>query len=112
MCRANSRQMTASKNSIDRRNEVMVPYTAVTDSITVTVRPVYLDQQTDVMSGRFVFGYLVRITNEGYDEVQLLRRHWYIRDARGHLEEVEGEGVIGEQPEIGRASCRGRGASR
>lgn len=78
----------------------MVPYTAVTDSITVTVRPVYLDQQTDVMSGRFVFGYLVRITNEGYDEVQLLRRHWYIRDARGHLEEVEGEGVIGEQPVI------------
>src|SRR5690625_7811285 len=69
--RANARQLRASKNSIGPRNEVMVPYSAGTDSITVTVRPVYLDQQTDVMSGRFVFGYLVRITNEGYDEVQL-----------------------------------------
>ncbi len=78
----------------------MVAYEATTDTIKVIVRPLYLDGQTDVMSGRFVFGYFVRIENEGVREVQLLRRHWIISDGRGKVEEVEGEGVVGEQPVI------------
>lgn len=78
----------------------MVAYEATTDTIKVIVRPLYLDGQTDVMSGRFVFGYFVRIENEGVLEVQLLRRHWIISDGRGKVEEVEGEGVVGEQPVI------------
>ena len=79
----------------------MVPYIATTEDITVTVRPVYLDSQSDIINQRFVFGYFVRIANQSLGNVQLLRRHWYIRDGQGHLEEVEGEGVIGEQPIIG-----------
>lgn len=67
----------------------------------MTVRPVYLDSQSDFISRRFVFGYFIRIVNNGTDEVQLLRRHWFIRDAAGHVQEVEGEGVVGEQPIIG-----------
>ncbi|MBT8401027.1 MAG: Co2+/Mg2+ efflux protein ApaG [Rhodothermia bacterium] len=78
----------------------MVAYEALTDTIRVTVRPLYLDGQTDVMRGRFVFGYFVRIENEGALEVQLLRRHWVISDGRGKIEEVEGEGVVGLQPVI------------
>jgi ApaG protein len=78
----------------------MVPYTATTDGITVTVRPVYLDGQSDLMQRRFVFSYFIRIQNEGFSEVQLLRRHWFIRDAEGRLHEVEGEGVVGQQPII------------
>lgn len=78
----------------------MVPYVAVTDDITVTVRPVYLDGQSDVIARRFVFGYFVRIENRGLEDVQLLRRHWQIRDAQGHLQEVEGEGVVGQTPVI------------
>ncbi len=78
----------------------MIAYEATTDTIKVIVRPLYLDGQTDVMSGRFVFGYFVRIENEGVREVQLLRRHWIISDGRGKVEEVEGEGVVGEQPII------------
>lgn len=78
----------------------MVPYEATTEAITVTVRPVYLDQPSDFMRGRFVFGYLIRIQNEGADEVQLLRRHWYISDSAGRVREVEGEGVVGTQPVI------------
>lgn len=81
-------------------NATMIPYIATTDAITVTVRPVYLDSQSDMMKRRFVFGYFIRIANDGVDDVQLLRRHWRIRDASGHLEEVEGEGVIGKQPVI------------
>lgn len=78
----------------------MVPYFATTSEITVTVRPVYLDSQSDFMNRRFVFGYLIEISNEGPEEVQLLRRHWYIRDSTGRTQEVEGDGVVGEQPII------------
>ncbi|QXD15078.1 Co2+/Mg2+ efflux protein ApaG [Rhodocaloribacter litoris] len=78
----------------------MVPYVAITDDIVVTVRPVYLDGRSDLMARKFVFGYLVRIENRGVDDVQLLRRHWIIRDARGHVQEVEGRGVVGKQPVI------------
>lgn len=78
----------------------MVPYFATTDDMTVTVRPVYLDSQSDFMSRRFVFGYLIEINNRSGEEVQLLRRHWIISDSNGRVQEVEGDGVIGEQPVI------------
>ncbi len=76
----------------------MVPYVATTEDITVTVRPVYLDNQSDYFEKRFVFGYFIRIENKSLDEVQLLRRRWLIREAHGKVQEVEGEGVIGQQP--------------
>ncbi|NNE36582.1 MAG: Co2+/Mg2+ efflux protein ApaG [Rhodothermales bacterium] len=79
----------------------MVSYVETTNEIEVTVRPVYLDGQSDLMNRRFVFGYFVRIDNNGFEEVQLLRRHWHIRDGNGQTREVEGEGVIGIQPLIG-----------
>ncbi len=78
----------------------MIPYTSVTENIRVTVRPVYLDGKSDVINQRFVFGYFVRIENAGDTDVQLLRRHWYIHDASGRIQEVEGDGVIGAQPVI------------
>jgi ApaG protein len=78
----------------------MIPYEATTEAITVTVRPVYLDQPSDFMNARFVFGYLIRIANDGLEEVQLLRRHWYIGEVEGKVREVEGQGVVGEQPII------------
>ena len=79
----------------------MLAYTATTDEITVAVRPVYLDGQSDILGRRFVFAYFIRIENHGPTDVQLLRRHWFITNASGNVEEVEGEGVIGEQPIIG-----------
>ena len=78
----------------------MIPYTSITENIKVTVRPVYLDGRSDSINRRFVFGYFVRIENGGLSEVQLLRRHWYIHDANGKIQEVEGDGVIGAQPVI------------
>ncbi|MEM1054357.1 MAG: Co2+/Mg2+ efflux protein ApaG [Bacteroidota bacterium] len=76
----------------------MVTYDATTESVTVRVRPVYLDAKSDPIAGRFVFAYFVSITNESELDVQLLRRRWIIRDGRGHVQEVEGEGVVGRQP--------------
>jgi len=78
----------------------MIPYSSITENIRVTVRPVYLDGRSDVMNLRFVFGYFIRIENAGASDVQLLRRHWYIHDASGRIQEVEGDGVIGAQPVI------------
>ena len=78
----------------------MFSYDATTETVTVSVRPVYLDDQSDVLAGRFAFAYFVRIGNHGADEVQLLRRRWVIADGRGHVQEVEGPGVVGVQPTI------------
>ena len=79
----------------------MVTYDATTETVTVTVRPVYLDDKSDVIAQRFVFVYFVRVENHGPDEVQLLRRRWVITDSDGRVQEVEGAGVIGKQPVIG-----------
>lgn len=78
----------------------MTPYRATTEGIAITVRPVYLDRESDVMARRFVFAYFIRIENHTDEDVQLLRRHWFIREAGGDVQEVEGEGVVGEQPII------------
>ncbi|MEL6704345.1 MAG: Co2+/Mg2+ efflux protein ApaG [Bacteroidota bacterium] len=79
----------------------MVSYAATTEGITIAVRPVYLDGDSEALGGRFVFAYFVRIENDAHGEVQLLRRHWIITDSTGKRTEVEGEGVVGEQPVLG-----------
>jgi ApaG protein len=75
-------------------------YTATTEDITISVRPVYIDSQSDPLVQKFVFAYFVRIENRSRQNVQLLRRHWFINHAGGRIEEVEGEGVVGKQPTI------------
>lgn len=66
----------------------------------VSVQVQYLEDDSDPVRSRYIFGYTIRITNTCDVGVKLLRRHWYIRDADGNLEEVEGEGVVGEQPHL------------
>ncbi|TWI02713.1 ApaG protein [Luteimonas cucumeris] len=58
----------------------------------------YLDEQSVPDEGRYVFAYTISIRNRGRVPAQLLGRHWVITDANGKVEEVEGEGVVGEQP--------------
>lgn len=78
----------------------MVCYDATTETVRISVRPAYLDGKSDAVARRFAFAYFVRVENHGLDEVQLLRRHWTITDADGHVQDVEGAGVIGQQPTI------------
>ncbi|MBI3419758.1 MAG: Co2+/Mg2+ efflux protein ApaG [Proteobacteria bacterium] len=73
-------------------------YNALTRDIKVSVRPTYLDAQSDPDAHRFVWAYHVRIENCGGEEVQLLARRWRIIDALGRIQEVQGAGVVGEQP--------------
>jgi ApaG protein len=78
----------------------MQMYAATTENITVTVRPVYLDGQSNPIERKFVFAYFIQIVNNSPEQVQLLRRHWFITNSNGNVQEVEGEGVVGRQPVI------------
>ncbi len=73
-------------------------YSATTRDVRVMVSPRFLPEQSDPERGRFFWAYSVRIENLGKATVQLISRHWVITDARNHVEEVRGPGVVGEQP--------------
>jgi len=68
--------------------------------IQVSVQVRYLADQSDETDNRHVFAYTITLTNEGEHAVQLLSRHWIIKDANNHVQEVKGKGVVGEQPVI------------
>ncbi|MFK8015149.1 MAG: Co2+/Mg2+ efflux protein ApaG [Gammaproteobacteria bacterium] len=68
------------------------------NTIDVQVSSYFLEQQSNPNEGRFVFGYTITIRNDGSSATQLLTRHWVITDANGKVQEVRGEGVVGEQP--------------
>ena len=72
--------------------------TAITRGIRVTVKTQYLPERSSPAKRQFVFEYLVRISNEGERTAQLRTRHWIITDGDGKVQEVRGDGVVGEQP--------------
>lgn len=73
---------------------------AITHNVRVRVNSQYVPERSAPPRHQWFFAYRIRIANEGRQAVQLLARHWVITDANGHEEEVEGEGVVGEQPVI------------
>jgi ApaG protein len=77
-------------------------YYRQTEGIRVTVRPSYLRHQSQPAQRRYVFAYRVRIENVGSQPAQLLTRRWRIHDSAGRDTEVEGEGVVGQQPHLRR----------
>jgi ApaG protein len=77
---------------------VSAPYTATTRGISVSVRPIYLDERSSPKDSQYVWAYQVLIANRSDNTVQLRSRHWLITNARGELNEVKGPGVVGEQP--------------
>ena len=66
--------------------------------IDVNVRPEYLPDQSDPGAYVYSFAYTIQIANHGDAPAQLIARHWVITDAHGHVEEVKGLGVVGNQP--------------
>jgi len=68
--------------------------------IRVQVVTNYIDDQSRPESGRYVFAYTITITNNGDVPVRLISRHWVITDANGKVQEVSGDGVVGEQPHL------------
>lgn len=70
------------------------------ESIAVNVTPRYLPEQSNEAVAEYTFAYTVEIANLGDLTVQLLARHWIITDGNNSIREIEGEGVVGEQPYI------------
>jgi ApaG protein len=68
--------------------------------IRITVRPMYLRDQSEPAARHYVFAYFVRIENVGTESAQLRSRRWLIHDSIGEDTEVKGEGVVGEQPVV------------
>lgn len=70
------------------------------DDVKVQVTPSYLSEQSNPQNSEYVFAYAVEISNHGTESVQLLARHWIITDGNNLVREIQGEGVVGQQPHI------------
>ncbi len=75
-------------------------YNSITSDISVSVLPVYIDERSKPEEGMYFWAYRVVVENRSEDSVQLLSRYWHITDGNGSIEEVNGAGVVGEQPVI------------
>jgi len=69
-------------------------------NIEVDVETAFVDEQSDPEQDRYVFAYTITIRNVGEVAARLLTRHWVITDSNGRIQEVRGEGVVGEQPHL------------
>jgi len=76
-------------------------YRAVTNGIEVRVEPFYLADRSDPAQARYVWAYRITVDNRSDGAITLLARYWHITDGLGRVEEVQGPGVVGEQPELG-----------
>lgn len=75
-------------------------YSADTNGIHISVRPEFVDSQFSSIGNLFVWVYHVRIDNYSGETAKLINRYWKIIDEKGVIQEVNGEGVVGEQPVI------------
>jgi len=83
-----------------RAVKALFPHSATTRDITVRVAVSFLPEQSEPGKARWFWAYHVRIENGGQGAIQLISREWTISDGRGGRHEVQGEGVVGEQPVI------------
>ncbi len=77
-----------------------VSESTVIPNIKISAKSHFVPQQSDITSSRYVYSYTINIENNTQTPYQLLSRHWVIQDANMKVEEVYGEGVLGEQPLI------------
>jgi ApaG protein len=68
---------------------------------TIEVQSRYVEKESEPSADRYVFAYTITIRNKGSAAGQLLSRHWWVTDGQGHVQEVQGPGVVGQQPRIG-----------
>jgi ApaG protein len=75
-------------------------YQTITEHIRVTVKPSFLENQSEPENQKFVWAYTIGVENLGPETVKLLTRHWIITDGFGRRQDVRGDGVVGEQPTL------------
>ena len=71
-----------------------------TKDVIVRVEPEYLPEQSNPSDGRFIWAYTVEIDNQSDEDLRVTGRYWHIADSRGHVQEVRGQGVVGEKPVV------------
>jgi len=76
----------------------VLTFTEETENIRVSVQSYFLNDQSEPIENRYIWAYRILIENVGVVPVRLLTRHWTITDSNGSVQEVIGDGVIGEQP--------------
>jgi ApaG protein len=76
------------------------PYTATTSNVQITVWPEFIDSKSSAIGDLFIWAYHVRIDNRNTESLKLISRYWRIIDEKGIIQEVNGEGIVGEQPII------------
>ena len=81
-------------------SDIMENDTETENSIIIEVEPQFLPQHSQPDDNKFAFAYTITITNNCSDACQLLARHWIITDANEQIQEVQGAGVVGEQPRL------------
>jgi ApaG protein len=72
----------------------------ITEGVRVSIETNYQQEYSSPMQAHYVFTYRINIENYSEYTIRLLRRHWFIYDANGLIREVEGEGVVGQQPTL------------
>ncbi|WP_245929361.1 Co2+/Mg2+ efflux protein ApaG [Agarilytica rhodophyticola] len=72
----------------------------LTNNVQVDVKTEYISEQSNPESNKFVYAYTINLTNLGDTTAQLISRHWFITDANENTQEVQGLGVVGEQPTL------------
>lgn len=75
-----------------------IAYEAETEGVVVRVVPAFLEEESSPEDNRFIWAYHVEIENRGRRTLQLMTRHWYITDRDGCVQEVNGSGVVGQNP--------------
>lgn len=88
-----------SLNSADKNNLDFV-YNLISNDIEIEVKPEFINNQVGILGDVYVWSYDIKIFNHSTKKVKLLNRHWRIIDENGSLQKVDGEGVVGKQPEI------------
>src|ERR1700719_5313438 len=93
-CAGRAHALSAGTKAADKAADV----NTIRHKISVEVETAYLEDQSEPRERRYVFSYTITIRNEGEVPAKLLTRHWVITDANGRVQEVRGDGVVGEQP--------------
>ncbi len=75
-------------------------YELKSNNVIVRVEPEFLTEQSSPRDHRFIWAYTVEIENQGGEDLQVVKRVWKIADSNGYVQEVHGEGVVGEKPTL------------
>ncbi len=86
------------KYQYDLKFKAKVMVTKISDGVQISVETFYQEDYSNPSNNEYMFAYRITIENHNNYTVQLLRRHWNIFDSNGEYKEVEGEGVVGQQP--------------